>query len=156
VILYFAYGSNMSRAVMATHAPQGVPLGVARLAHYRFVISADGYATVAPRRAANVYGVLWRLAPRDRVTLDVWENVAGGLYRARTLPVRHVGRTRQALVYLARSCRPGRAMADYMEVVIGAALEWHLPHVYTRSLRRWLPGRGAGAGARDLEEFRWT
>lgn len=156
MILYFAYGSNMSRALMAKHAPQAAPIGVARLAHYRFVITADGYASVVPRRAANVYGVLWRLGARDRVTLDAWEDVAGGLYRATTLPVFHAGRRREALVYLARRCPSGRPRANYMEFVIAAALEWRLSHVYTQSLRRWLPGRGADAGARNLKEFRWT
>jgi hypothetical protein len=157
VILYFAYGSNMSRAVMGTHAPQAAPIGVAKLAHYRFVITPDGYASVAPWRTAHVYGVLWRLGPRDRVSLDAWENVTGGLYRARTLPVLQPGRRRMALVYLARpSPSGGQPRANYMELVIAAALEWHLPHVYTQSLRRWLPGRGAGAGARNLKEFRWT
>jgi len=155
-MLYFAYGSNMSRAVMARHAPQAAPIGVARLAHYRFVITADGYASVAPRRTANVYGVLWRLAPRDRVTLDAWEDVAGALYRASTLPVLHAGRRREALVYLARPCPTGQPRANYLELVIAAALEWRLPHVYTQSLRRWLPARSAGAGAGNLKEFRWT
>ena len=156
MILYFAYGANMSRAVMGTHAPQAAPIGVAKLAHYRFLITADGYASVAPRRTANVYGVLWRLRPRDRVMLDAWEDVAGGLYRARLLPVLHAGRRRRALVYIARPCPTGQPRAKYMEFVIAAALEWHLPRAYTQSLRRWLPGRGAGAGVRNLREFGWT
>ncbi len=156
MILYFAYGSNMSRALMAKHAPRAVPLGVARLAHYRFVITAGGYASIESRRAVNVYGVLWRLHPRDRVTLDAWEDVAGGLYRATTLPVLHAGCRRKALVYLARPSPIGQPRANYMEFVIAAALEWRLPHVYTQSLRRWLPGRAAGAGACNLKEFRWT
>ena len=31
VILHFAYGSNMSRAVMCKHAPEAEPIGVATL-----------------------------------------------------------------------------------------------------------------------------
>ena len=81
VILYFAYGSNMHRDVMATHAPNAVPLGVGALANYEFVITADGYASIEPKQARTVCGVLWRIEPRDRVRLDAWENVAGGLYR---------------------------------------------------------------------------
>ena len=93
---YFAYGSNMSPAVMRKHAPLAVPIGVAKLPHYRFVITADGYASVVPRRTAVVYGVLWRLTPRDRVTLDAWENISAGLYRAASMPVLHAGRRREA------------------------------------------------------------
>ena len=156
VILHFAYGSNMSRAAMRKHAPEAEPVGVAMLANRRFVITADGYASVVPKHAAAVYGVLWRLTPRDCITLAGWENLAAGLYRAETLPVRHAGRRRMALVYLARSRKAGPAKADYMELVIAAALEWHLPPVYIASIKRWLPKRPRGAGARERGEFGWT
>ncbi len=39
-MLHFAYGANMSRAVMRRHAPSAQPIGVAQLANYRFVITA--------------------------------------------------------------------------------------------------------------------
>jgi len=155
-MLHFAYGSNMSREVMRRHAPEAVAIGVAALPHYRFVITADGYASIAPARAEIVHGVLWRLTPRDRGTLDAWENVDGGLYRAATLPVQQGGRRRPALTYLARGARLGRAKAGYVELVIAAALEWQLPPAYIASLRQWLPKRAGGAGPTKLEDFGWT
>jgi Gamma-glutamyl cyclotransferase, AIG2-like len=84
-MLHFAYGSNMSPAIMRKHAPLAQPIGVATLPDHRFLIMAQGYASVAPLRAKTVYGVLWRLTPRDCVTLAAWENIAGGLYRAAML-----------------------------------------------------------------------
>ena len=156
VILHFAYGSNMSRAVMRRHAPGAEPVGVAALADHCIVITTHGHASVAPKRAETVYGVLWRLTPRDCVTLAAWENIAAGLYRAMTLPVRQAGRRRMALTYVARARQTGRPKPGYMELVIAAALEWQLPQVYTASLRHWLPRRPAGAGPRKLGEFRWT
>ena len=156
MILHFAYGSNMSRGVMRRHASQARPVGVAALAGHHFVITADGYASVKAKRANTVYGVLWRLTPRDRATLDAWENTAGGLYRAKLLPVRLAGRRCMALTYVARPRRSGPAKAGYMELVIEAALEWHLPQAYIRSLRRWLPRRQGGAGPSELGEFGWT
>ena len=153
VMLHFAYGSNMSGAVMRAHAPGAVPLGAATLANHRFVITADGYASVEPRRVEAVHGVLWRLTPRDRARLDAWENIAVGLYRAATLPVMHAGRRRMALVYIARPRRAGRPRAGYMEIVIAAAREWDLPHAYVASLSHWL--RPLGAGPRNLREFAW-
>jgi hypothetical protein len=152
-MLHFAYGSNMHRAIMRKHAPGAVPLGVAQLANYRFVITADGYASVAPTPAQTVYGLLWRLTPRDRVTLDLWENIAGGLYRAATLPVQSVGRHASALVYLARPRPDGQPQPGYMEIVVRAARELDLPDDYITSLQRWLPARAMGAGHRKLEEF---
>jgi cation transport regulator ChaC len=139
MMLHFAYGSNMS--------------GAATLANHRFVITADGYASVEPRRVEAVHGVLWRLTPRDRARLDAWENIAAGLYRAETLPVMHAGRRRMALVYIARPRRAGRPRAGYMEIVIAAAREWDLPHAYVASLSHWL--RPLGAGPRNLREFAW-
>ena len=156
MILHFAYGSNMSRSVMRRHASQARPVGVAALAGHRFVITADGYASVEPKRANTVYGVLWRLTPRDRATLDAWENTAGGLYRAKCLRVQLADRRCTALTYVAPSRRSGLARTGYVEFVIAAALEWHLPRAYIRSLRRWLPRRRGSAGPRELGEFGWT
>lgn len=152
-MLHFAYGSNMHRAIMRKHAPAAVPLGVAKLANYRFVITADGYASVVPAQARMVFGMLWRLTPRDRVTLDLWENIAGGLYRAMTLPVQHSGRHQSALVYLARPRPTGEPKPGYMEIVVKAARELDLPDDYVASLARWLPKRPLGAGHRKLEGF---
>jgi Gamma-glutamyl cyclotransferase, AIG2-like len=155
VILHFAYGSNMSRAVMRKRAPLAKPVGIATLAHYRFLITADGYASVAPRRGDKVYGALWRLTPRDLVTLAAWENIAGGLYRAKMLPVQHAGRQSKALVYLARPCPLGRAKSGYMELVIAAALEWRLPELYIDALRGLLPNRASGARPPYGRAFQW-
>lgn len=154
-MLHFAYGSNMHRAVMRKHAPAAEPVGVAALANHRFVITGDGYASVEPLPAQTVYGVLWRITPRDRATLDGWENVAAGLYRAEIMPVRHAGRRHKALVYVARPCSEGTPKAGYMELVIAAAREWEMPQPYISSLQRWLPARTTGTSARKLGEFRW-
>jgi cation transport regulator ChaC len=150
-MLHFAYGSNMSRAIMRKHAPGAQPVGVATLTNYRFLIMVQGHASVAPFRAKTVYGVLWRLTPRDCVTLAAWENVASGLYRAETLPVRHAGQRRRALVYVARSRQEAVPQAGYMEVVIAAALEWQLPDGYIAELKGWLPQH-----PHKRREFRWT
>jgi len=150
-MLYFAYGSNMSRAVMRRHAPNAEPIGVATLTNYRFFITTHGHASVAPFQSGIVYGVLWRIASRDCVTLAAWENIAGGLYGAQTLPVRQAGQQRLALVYLARSQKEAAAQSGYMDVVIAAALEWQLPLPYIEKLRSWSLRR-----PHRLRAFRWT
>ena len=152
-MLHFAYGSNMHRAVMRKHAPTAVSLGAAVLKGHRFTITADGYASIEPALAQNVYGVMWRLMPRDRVTLDLWENIAGGLYRAATIAVLHQGRRFPALVYIARPRPVGRPKAGYMEIVVRAARQWEFPGDYISSLEQWLPARASGAGYRRLGDF---
>ena len=156
LMLHFAYGSNMHRAVMRKYAPHAQPLGIAALADFRFLITADGYASVAPRCGETVHGVLWRLTPRDRVTLDAWEGITAGRYRAAALPIGCAGCRRPALVYMARPLPAGRAKAGYMELVIAAAQEWKLPADYISSLQRWLPRRPSGGTGRERGEFRWT
>ena len=153
-VLHFAYGANMSRAVMRKYAPGARALGVAVLAGHRFVITADGYASVEPTRAQAVHGVLWRITPRDRVTLDVWENVAAGLYRAEMVPVRHGGELMPALVYFARPGGQGRPKPGYIELVVAAAREWDLPLAYIRCLEGFASMRPLGADARKIGEFR--
>ena len=155
-MLHFAYGANMDRAVMRKYAPSAEPLGVAALAHHRFIITADGYASVVPARASTVHGVLWRLTPRDRVMLDAWESVACGHYRAAALAVLHGGVRRSAIVYVARPRPVGRARAGYMELVVAAARTWTLPPDHIAMLQRWLPREPRGAGHRSLKEFAWT
>lgn len=148
---HFAYGSNMSRAVMLRHAPDAEPIGVATLADHRFLITTHGHASVAPLVTRTVYGVLWRITPRDRVTLAAWENIAGGLYRAAILPVRQAGQRRPALVYLARSQVEAPPQAGYMDVVVAAALEWQLPLPYIEELRSWSMRQ-----PHRFRAFRWT
>ena len=155
-MLHFAYGANMHRAIMRRHAPAAVPIGAATLADHRFIVSADGYASVVPAHGHAVHGVLWRIAPRDRVALDAWENVAAKLYRPETVPVRCGDRLRPALIYIARRSRAGRPKAGYMELVIAAACAWALPEDYIASLQRFLPCRPASAGPRKLGDLSWT
>ena len=152
-MLHFAYGSNMYRGLMRKHAPAAAPIGVAALPNHRFVITADGYASVEPARGRAVHGVLWRLTPRDRVTLDAWENIAGGLYRAETMPIYCNGRRHRALIYIARPRPRGKPKAGYMEIVVGAARELELPVDYIAALEAWLPARPLGAGHRKLGDF---
>ena len=152
-MLHFAYGSNMHRAVMRRHAPAARPLHPARLEGYRFVITMDGYASLAPDRSRCVHGLLWRLTARDRVTLDLWENIANGLYRAEMLPVRDAGGRRRVLVYVARQRPLGRPRPGYMEIVVKAARALQLPADYVASLEEWLPQRPLGPGHRRLEDL---
>jgi hypothetical protein len=154
MMLHFAYGANMSRAVMRRHARGARPLGVAELEGHRFIITADGYGSVEAHGAQTVHGVLWQITPRDRVTLDAWENLDGGLYRAEMLMVRCGGRRVPALVYCARPSAEGRPKPGYMELVVAAAREWELPDAYVRSLERWSGLRPFGIGTRKLGEFR--
>jgi gamma-glutamylcyclotransferase (GGCT)/AIG2-like uncharacterized protein YtfP len=135
--LYFAYGSNMSRALMHRLCPHARPLGIAVLDDHRFIITVDGYASVVIDPRACVHGVLWRVGPREITALNAYESVDTGLYRRRILPVRHAGERASALVYVGRSCRHGQPKPGYMELVLAGARDWTLPAAYVATLARW-------------------
>jgi len=139
MMLYFAYGSNMSRALMRPRCPSAQEIGVAELLGYRFAITADGYASVARAAGASVHGLVWRLLPRDLAALNAYESLASGLYRIETLPVRLGARRVPALVYIGRSRAPGAPRPGYLELVLAAAEELALPMGYRKNLARLLP-----------------
>ena len=142
--LYFAYGSNMSRALMRRHCPHARPLGTAVLDHHRFIVMADGYASIVRHPGREVHGVLWPLSPRDVDALNAYESIDTGLYCRRVHPVRHAGGVASALVYIGRSSRPGRPRPGYLACVLAAARDWDLPRSYTNALARWAAPGGAG------------
>src|SRR6516164_4098533 len=102
LMLHFAYGSNMSRALMKTRCPNAHALGTGTLSGWRFVIGPDGYASVIRQPGGLVHGVLWQLSARDLAAVNAYESIQSGLYLLRTLAVRHRKRGAPALVYVAR------------------------------------------------------
>jgi gamma-glutamylcyclotransferase (GGCT)/AIG2-like uncharacterized protein YtfP len=153
MLAYFAYGANMSRAGMAARCPTAEPVGVAALDGWTFVITRAGYASIMPARGRSVYGVLWRLRPRDIAALDAYESVPSGLYRRRTLTVRCKGHTHAALVYLGTAGAFGRPRPGYLEAVIAAAREWRLPKRHIGMLERLLPSGLRAALPADVGEL---
>jgi gamma-glutamylcyclotransferase (GGCT)/AIG2-like uncharacterized protein YtfP len=142
--LHFAYGSNMSRALMGRRCPGAHALGSARLDGWRFMIMREGYASVAPAPGAAVHGVVWRLSPRDLAALNAYESLDRGLYVRRVLPIVVGAGRRPALVYVAPGRAQGRPQPGYQELLVAAAREWGLPGDYIATLERWMPGfRGA-------------
>jgi cation transport regulator ChaC len=147
---YFAYGSNMNRGLMRRRCPGAVALGRARLDGWRFVITADGYASVVPAAGGRVHGVLWRLTPRDRAALNRYESLDSGLYTVLHLLIQGPARRLAALVYVGRRRTPGRPRPGYLAPVLAGAREFGLPEDYVRALARWSPSRWRGARAPDV------
>jgi hypothetical protein len=152
-MLHFAYGSNMSRALMR-RCPSARAVGPAVLEGHRFVITRDGYASVVRCPGARVHGLLWRLGPRDLAARHHYEGVASGLYRPVMRPVRCEGRSVPALVYIGRARGEGRPRPGYQALVVAAARDLNLPAGYVDSLARWAP-RCIGARAKDTGELAW-
>lgn len=137
--LYFAYGSNMDRAAMRQRCPASRPIGVAKLPRHRFLINADGYATVARDPRRTVLGVVWDLALSDVPALDRYESIGTGLYTKISQPVVLPGGARRALVYVGRTVKPGKPRPGYLDGVLAAARDWGLPADYLHELEHGEP-----------------
>jgi gamma-glutamylcyclotransferase (GGCT)/AIG2-like uncharacterized protein YtfP len=148
--LYFAYGSNMERAAMRVRCRTAQEVGPARLSGWRYAI-AVGYGTVVPAPGMCVFGVLWRLTPRDLATLNAYESLDSGLYRRIMLTVETGGQRARALVYAGRKRGKGHPAPGYQERVIAAAEDWRLPPHYIAELRRLAPGYRASRPAETGE-----
>ena len=135
---------------MLARCPGADALGTATLAGWCFVINPDGYGSIARQAGGIVHGVLWRLGARDLAAINAYENVAGGLYVRRTLPVLHKGRRQPALVCIAVRHGEGTPRPGYIAIVVAAARDWALPEPYIRSLMRWSPSALPGARAKDI------
>lgn len=138
--LYFAYGSNMDEASMGERCPQSKPIAPAVLHRHRFVIMAEGFASVVRDPQASVYGLLWDVALADVRALDRYESIETGLYRKITQPVKRIGGLgvrplQQALLYVGRGEGGGAPMPGYLENVIACAERLEFPPRYTAFLQ---------------------
>ncbi len=134
---YFAYGSNMSKAVMAEHAPDAVPVGVAQCDHWRFIVAREGYASIEPSPGSLVYGVLWTVSDRDLVGLDAYESIETGLYHRRDLEVSYNDQPLRALTYVVSQPGTGRPEPYYIALCLEAGRAWGVPEGYLAELARW-------------------
>lgn len=155
----------MSRSLMGSRCPGAQSLGIATLCGWRFVISPDGFGSLAPQSGGRVHGVLWRLSARDLAAINAYEGVGYGLYLRRELPVQRSGvatvpagpmlalRTTAALVYIASRRGEGIPRPGYMDLVVHAARDWKMPDSYIRTLTRWSPSGWQGKRPRDTGEI---
>jgi gamma-glutamylcyclotransferase (GGCT)/AIG2-like uncharacterized protein YtfP len=111
--------------------------GRACLPGYRFVIMRSGYASVVPAPGSSVHGLLWRVTPRDVAALNIYENLAGGLYRAVTMAVVSHRRRCAALVYIGCDGVLGRPRPGYLNIVTQAARDARFLPRYLGCLARW-------------------
>jgi hypothetical protein len=80
---------------------------------------------------------LWCVTPRDVAALNIYENLAGGLYRAVTMAVVSHRRRRAALVYIGCDGVPGRPRPGYLDIITQAARDAGFPPRYLGCLARW-------------------
>jgi gamma-glutamylcyclotransferase len=139
---YFAYGANISAAVMRASCPEHRFLCPALLDGHRLaftrrsVRTGTGVADVVAQAGCGVWGALYRLSPGDLEQLDRKEGV-GFAYARETVTVTDGdGAAHGALVYTVRVKEPVEVApgAAYMRLLIDGARERGLPEDYVASL----------------------
>ena len=141
-MLYFAFASNMNHAQMERWCPASRFLRAAFLPGFRFVydgfsVTWDGaVGNVVRSETESVWGALYEITERDRLTLEAFEGYPRS-YDRRDVEVKdRGGKAYRALTYL-RTGRPlGKPHPDYERIVIDGAKECGLPDEYIdRALR---------------------
>src|SRR2546429_7649227 len=122
--LHFAYGSNMSRALMGARCRGAEAVGIAVLSGWRFVINPEGFGSIAPRPGGRVHGVLWRLSARDLAAINAYESGDSGLYLRRRLPGRCGGVQAMGPGYIAPPPGEGAPRAGHIPPVVEGAPGW--------------------------------
>ena len=83
--LYFAYGSNLNKHQMKRRCPAAKPLGKMQLRDWLLVFR--GVADIIKSPGNFVNGGAWKITDACEEELDLYEGIAGGLYRKVYLPV---------------------------------------------------------------------
>lgn len=140
-VLYFAYGSNMHPGRLRTRLGSAFAVDTARLIDYRLVFhkrGADGSAKgdIVPAVGEEVWGVLYRLHPRDAAVLD---QIEGRGYTRYRVAVENSTADRQVEAFAYRACATAIALglqpfSWYLDFLREGARHHGLPRRYAAAL----------------------
>ena len=112
--LYVAYGSNMNVEQMKRRCPGAELVGPCRIIGHRLTF-VDGVATIV-KDSRETPGALWKITPQDEKRLDIYEGYPRA-YRKQMVKVRHNGRVKEAMAYVANSGRIYPPVYGYYETI---------------------------------------
>ena len=147
-MLYFAYGSNMNWLQMQDRCPSARFLHLAVLPDYQLAFTRKsikrgcGVADVVPAPGQNVWGVVYEISNRDVENLDRSEGYRSGRernsYWRRECLVLLMGderRPQKLFAYFGDpQSKPPGPNAEYKELIVSGARQWHPPNDYIRQL----------------------
>lgn len=149
-MLYFAYGSNLSKEAMRKRAPSARPIIAAVLPEHRLTFESNEPEGTAPAFFANVRahgeslvpGALYEIDEAGLSVLDEYEDVARGVYeRWQSLILRADGRRESALLYRmpAREVRLGRPSDIQLRQIREGYADWGLDRRVLDAATRLIP-----------------
>jgi cation transport regulator ChaC len=141
---YFAYGSNMSRAIFVDlRRIEPLAARPAWIDGYRLVFDIPvgkgerGVASLATEHGARTHGVLYRLTPEQGEHLDHTEGVHFGVYQRIAVEVSTAHGDRiSAFTYQSSRTSEGRKPSPrYLGLLLDGAREHGLPQDYVQFLQ---------------------
>lgn len=142
LVRYFAYGSNMSAAVISDACPTHRVLGSARLRGYRLAFTRkssrwnSGVADIVAAPETTVWGVLYEIDETDLAGLDRKEGY-GSAYTRIPCDVSLRGRIHhRAITYTVISKEPSEIppSSEYLDTLMKGAEDRELPENYVAFL----------------------
>ena len=133
--LYFAYGSNMSRARMRERVPGAESLGPSRLPGHGLRVDKRGVdgsakANLVAEPAEHVWGVLYRIPHAGAPTLDAFERG----YQRLDVVVEADGASHGAFAYRSHRRIEALPFDWYVELMLTGAREHGLPRGWIERL----------------------
>ena len=143
--LYFAYGSNLSKAQMLERCPASQPVEPFLLTQFRLEFVGEGtqrwgpggVATIIPSPVQAVPGALYRVNAEDEAALDGFEGVdcqnpeQGSYYKEEAMIFHH---GEPVLVYIATAKLTSQGMrppsAKYLDRINEGRRNWKLPELF--------------------------
>lgn len=137
---YFAFGANMSSAVLRRRRVEVLSREPARLRGYRLIFDLAGFPWVEPAFASivrqpehDVYGVLYRLTQDQLERVDSYEGLAYSFIEVEVEG--EMSGTTRSRTYQSKWPTPGlRPSRRYLRLLCEGARENHLPPSYLQEL----------------------
>lgn len=142
---YFAYGSNMSHARLASRAPSASRVGIAQLAGHRLrfhkISHKDGSAKCDAEQTGQpddrVIGVVYEIDEEDKALLDRCEGLGNGYEIKQVMVSFSSGSSVVAFIYYATHIDPSlKPFHWYKAHVVRGAKENALPGSYIGMLEK--------------------
>jgi hypothetical protein len=124
-MLYFAYGSNLSKAHMRRRCPDAVPLGELFLPNTRLIFR--GVADCVEEAGARCPGGVYRITSACERRLDQYEGVGGGFYSKVILPIDGVPGEEALMYYVMNSTGIMPPTVRYLDTIRAGYRDFKLP-----------------------------
>ena len=141
-IWYFAYGSNLSRAVMQSRAGQILDAKPGRLENHELLFNkkvrgGTSEANIQPARGKTVFGVLYKITDAALRSLDRSTGVPMAYRRIEVSALDAGGNKVNAQAYIASKVEKGfRPAGHYLQNILDGAAENGLPEEYVAYIKK--------------------